>query len=305
MTDTDLLVTGANGFVGYHVTRRAESLGWRTARADIDLRDADAVTALVAELRPSAVAHLAASPLTPTDAWAGLRDDIAMLGNVLRAVAASVPEAPVLVPGSAAQYGRGLGRPLTEADPMGPLTPYGACKVVLEVAALSRPLGCSRRVIWARAFNHFGPGQDLRAPIAAWADRIARLERAGGGILETGRLDVVRDFLDVRDVASAYLRLLEVRAPGVVVVASGVPRRLSDVVATMVGMSPCEIEVRTDAALLRRDDPESVVGDPRHLHDLTGWTANHDFGTSLSEVLEEWRGRGSTSQTATTPEVRS
>src|SRR4051794_14523536 len=205
MAGCDLLLTGAGGFVGRHLGERARGRGLAVHAAEGELGDAARVDALVARLRPAAAVHLASARTRAAGgAWAWLAGDVALTGALLGAFARHAPGSSVLIPGSAAQYGMGANRPLREDDPLPPGSAYGAIKCVLETAATAAALCGEVRVIWARSFNHVGPGQRPDAPLAAWASRLAAAERAGGGVLRTGRLDVVRDFLDVRDVADAY-----------------------------------------------------------------------------------------------------
>ena len=118
--------------------------------------------------------------------------------------------------------------PLRESDPLAPLSRLrrGEMRARARLHA-SAALNGGVRVIWARAFNHVGPGQGPDAPVAQWARQVAEAELAGGGTLRTGALDVVRDFLDVRDVADAYLALVRSPAEGAVNVCSGEPTPLS------------------------------------------------------------------------------
>jgi GDP-4-dehydro-6-deoxy-D-mannose reductase len=290
MAGCDLLLTGAGGFVGRHLAERARARGLAVHAAEGDLGDAAHVDALVARLRPAAAVHLASvRTRAGGDAWAWLAGDVALTGALLGAFARHAPGAPVLIPGSAAQYGLGADRPLREDDALAPVSAYGAIKCVLERAATTAALRGELRVIWARSFNHVGPGQGPDAPVAAWASRLAAAERAGGGVLKTGRLDVVRDFLDVRDVADAYLDLLATPAEGPVNVCSGVPVRLAELVEMLVGEARAEVRVERDPALERAVDPPLVVGDPARLRALTGWTPAVDLRASVHAVLEEWR----------------
>jgi nucleoside-diphosphate-sugar epimerase len=286
-----VLVTGATSFVGLHVLERTLARGLEAVAARGDLRDPMVAHDLVAETRPSAVLHLASARSRTSDVWEIAADDLRMVGNVLAAVAAHAPEAPVLFPGSAAQYGLGADRPLSETAPLAPVGAYGAVKSVLEGACTSRALRGGVRVIWTRSFNHVGPGQGLDAPVPSWAKQIAEAEGFGSGVLRTGRLDVVRDFLDVRDVADAYLELVESSAEGAVNVCSGNGVRLGDVAETLRRLSGVAIAIEQDPALEREVDPPYVVGDPGRLRELTGWQPRLDLEQSLRDVLDEWRRR--------------
>lgn len=212
-----------------------------------------------------------------------------MAGAVLGAVAEHAPAAPVLFAGSAAQYGLGLADPLRESDALAPVSPYGASKCVLERACTEAALNGGVRVIWARAFNHVGPGQGADAPVAQWARQVAAAELEGSGTLRTGVLHVVRDFLDVRDVADAYLALVGSPARGAVNVCSGEPTPLARLAELVVAHARVPIELERDPALARRVDPPIVVGDPGRLRGLTGWAPRVELADSVAELLDECR----------------
>jgi GDP-4-dehydro-6-deoxy-D-mannose reductase len=287
----DLLVTGSRGFVGRHLMARASARGIAAVAVTGDLRDPAAAAASVAAAAPRAVVHLAGTPHARRreDPWAALVDDLRMVGNVIAAVRRHAPEAPVIVAGSAAQYGRGLDRRLREDDATAPSSAYGNAKELVERAALGPGTALGVRTIAVRAFNHCGPGQGLDAPAAQWARQLAQARHAGGGALRTGDLAVARDFLDVRDVADAYLALAfdAPGAAGVVNVCSGEPVRLDRVVELLVEAAGVAVAVERDPALARSDDPPFVVGDPARLHALTGWRPRIPLSQSLADQLAE------------------
>jgi GDP-4-dehydro-6-deoxy-D-mannose reductase len=281
----NILVTGAGGFVGRHVLER----GTAVLAAAGDLRDRETAMAVVAESRPAGVIHLAAA--TEGGDWQRLADDVAMTGHLIEALAEHAPDAPLLVPGSAAQYGMATTQPLTEASPLAPVSAYGARKCALEVAATAGALQRGVRVIWARGFNHLGPGQAPDAPVANWARQVALVERAGGGQVHTGRLDRVRDFLDVRDVADAYLALLGSPGSGPVNVCSGQATRLEEIADLLRGRATAPVEFVRDPLLERGTDPVHVVGDPAQLYSLVSWRPRYALEESVGDALDEWRDR--------------
>jgi GDP-4-dehydro-6-deoxy-D-mannose reductase len=287
----ELLITGARGFVGRHVLAAARARGLAVVAADGDLRDAEQVERLVADTAPAAVIHLAATwGRHARDPWRAAIDDVTMTGAVVRAVARRAPGAAVLAAGSAAQYGMGADRPLREDDPLAAVSPYGAAKTALERLVLAAPLAAGVRMIWARSFNHLGPGQGPSAPVADWAIQVAGAERAGGGTVRAGRLDVVRDLLDVRDVACAYLALvLAPAASGAVNVCSGRPVALAAVMDELRSAARAPVEVVQAPELIRATDPPFVVGDPGRLAGLTGWQPAISLAESVRDVLDEQR----------------
>lgn len=293
-------MTGAGGFVGRHVTARALAAGWEVRVVDGDLSVDGTADQAVAAARPAAVIHLAApSGSAVADPWKALNLEIAMLGRLLRAVRERAPEAPLLAVGSAAQYGAGLNRPLTEEDPSKPLSAYGARKSILELAITSSPLTDGVRTIWCRSFNHVGPGQGSDAPVGSWSRQLVAADRAGGGTIRTGRLTVVRDFLDVRDIADAYLALVAVPdAEGVVNVCSGHAVTLSRVVELVRNEASSAVNIEHDPALERAVDPPYIVGSPLRLQRLTGWQPQIALEQSVRDTVAAVRTREGTAAAA-------
>lgn len=289
-----ILITGANGFVGSHVAAQGRERGFSIVASAGDLREPQAAHDTISTHRPAAIVHLASTRQhRSASPWRVLEDELAMLGNLLSAVADTVPSSPVLVAGSASQYGLAGPDPLPESAPTIPINDYGAVKCVLERAALLGPLTRDVRVIWARSFNMIGPGQGLDAPVPSWARQIAEAERQGAGCLRTGNLDVVRDFLDVRDVSRAYLDLLDSDARGPVNVGSGKGVRLREVVDALVESADVEMTIEEDRSLHRAKDPACVVADTTRLGELTAWQPSVSLRQSLTDVLAEWRKRTS------------
>jgi dTDP-4-dehydrorhamnose reductase len=123
-----LFVTGLGGYLGGELGRRAPAAGWEVAgivgHAQLDVRDADAVRTAVAAARPDAVIHTAYR-----------MDDAAVNVEGTRAVvaAAAAAGARLLHLSTDVVFGDGE-RPLTEDDPPGPVTEYGASKLEAERA---------------------------------------------------------------------------------------------------------------------------------------------------------------------------
>jgi GDP-4-dehydro-6-deoxy-D-mannose reductase len=107
----------------------------------------------------------------------------------------------------------------------------------------------------------------------------------------TGGLDVVRDFLDVRDVADAYLALVRSDAEGPINVCSGRATSLRTVASFLVDSATVPIGMARDPSLERALDPPHVVGDPGRLTRMTGWSPRITLEESLEDQLDEWRAR--------------
>ena len=89
------------------------------------------------------------------------------------------------------------------------------------------------RAIRLRPFNHIGPGQSDRFALASFVAQIVNIESGRQEpVLSVGNLDAKRDFLDVRDVASAYLKAMvaaNLDEAAVLDIASGDARRIGDI----------------------------------------------------------------------------
>src|SRR5437660_73642 len=118
------------------------------------------------------------------------------------------------------------------------------------------------RVVVARAFAHTGPGQDARFVVPAFAERLRFAKRVGAPVVKVGNLEPVREFLHVRDVVDAYVRLLVRGHAGETYnVASGEGislERLFDRLAGLIGVHPL---TEADPDLVRGGDILHLVGD--------------------------------------------
>lgn len=288
-----VLVTGGQGFVGAHLLRLLDD----AVAPEVDVTDQVALRAAVHELRPRAVVHLAALSQV-SDSW---RDpatvwQVNAVGtvNLLESVRGECDDARVLVVSTGEVYGRADVVPTPETAEPRPLSPYAASKAAAEVAACQAGRS-DLDVVVARAFQHEGPGRDDRFAVGSWTLQLAELERAGGGVLRVGNLDVERDLTDVRDVCRAYQALLDPAVPaGVYNVASGRAVALRDVVARLVALCRVPVTVEPDPERMRASDVPVVSGDPSKLHAATGWKPEIAFERTLSDTLESARGLAGT-----------
>jgi len=310
-----VLVTGADGFVGRWVLRALVAAGHEVVgavqpgppRGD-GLSDAERSAVLwipleLGDLRSvrqvaarsfDAVIHLAAvasggdALLDPGVAGAvNAAGTARLLGEFGRRCRAGETDPLVLFVSTAEVYGAGNGRPFVETDLPAPRSPYAASKAGAEMAALETRVRTGLRVLIARSFPHTGPGQDERFVAPAFARRLRGARLAGARVVKVGNLEPVRDFLDVRDVAAAYVALLSRGQPGEVYnVATGKGvslQELFDRLAAIVGVNAI---AEPDPEFMRPADIPVLVGDGAKLRAGTGWSPQISLDQTLRDLVD-------------------
>ncbi len=301
-----LLVTGATGFLGRWVLRHwgqvCEDVElWATSElsrpddlpADeyrqVDLRDAAAVRELVEESRPAQVLHLAARIVTPEldDLLAVNVEGTRHLYDALRG--ASLAELRIVQVGSAAMYGA-LAEddlPVTEAQPLRPVTPYAVSKARQDELAAEMHERSGLPVIRARVFNMLGPGQGDQLVPMTFVRQLKDIQAGRAREIETGDTSTRRDFVDVRDVAAALDALLQRGRPGAAYnVASGRDVSIEDIIDELQRISGVDAPVVQAPDRLRAQDTPRVQADVSAIARDTAWQAEIPLTTSLSDM---WR----------------
>ncbi len=301
-----VLLTGAAGFVGHYVIERFLAAGDDLVALSylddsdeipihgMDLLDAAATNAIVAEAKPDVVVHLAALA-SVAKSWEEPREaiehNIAMTTNVLEAVRLGAPSARTLVVGSGEVYGIPEQLPVRESAPIRPRNPYAVAKASIDLLAGFYADVHEMQVIRTRSFNHAGPGQITTYAIASFAKQIAEGEKQGLPTIEivTGNPNSARDFSDVRDVVSAYYELVESAEPGAYNVSSGKAVSIAEIVRELGELTDAEVEHVVNPALVRPHDVPEIRGSNEKLCEATSWQPQFTLRETLSDTLDYFR----------------
>jgi len=280
MASKRALVTGINGFTGRYMAAELQANGYEvigtgsqpSAAPDyhqVDLADGPGLRALLAELQPDVIVHLAAIAFVGHGA-ADAFYQVNLIGtrNLLEAIAAcgKTPEC-VLIASSANVYGNVSEGMLDEHTPPAPANDYAVSKLAMEYMAR---LWCDRLpIVITRPFNYTGVGQAENFLLPKIVSHFQRKAPA----IELGNLDVWRDFSDVRAVVRAYRGLIEARAVGQTVnVSSGITHSLREVIAKCSAITGHTLDVQVNPAFVPANEVKTLCGDNARLRALVpGW----------------------------------
>ncbi|HEU5303168.1 MAG TPA: GDP-mannose 4,6-dehydratase [Gemmatimonadales bacterium] len=310
-----VLVTGADGFVGRHLIPRLLETGHRVMAAcrpggeppetwldgrwrgaveviPLEITDSDSVRAAV-DGSCDAIVHLAAiasvreASRDPGRAWTVNAAGTARLLDAAAARQGAAGRLPlVLVISTAEVYGSGPAVARRESDPLAPQSAYAASKAGAELAALEAWRRTGLPVVIARPFPHTGPGQDAQYVVPSFVQRLLAARASGSATVATGNLDPVRDLLDVRDVAEAYLSLLVKGVPGEAYnVARGEGVSLRELFRRLADLIDVRAEPSPDPSLMRGVDIPYLVGDVGKLRRATGWFPRFSLDQTLQELV--------------------
>lgn len=287
-----LLVTGASGFVGRHFIASAVQRGyditatgrgcapeWLPSAVNWISSDISTANGLVDVAHEYwGVAHFAniSKPSDYSDEKI-VSESVQMVANLTT----HIRSAKLLFPSSCHVYKASaeLKRENSETVPAGL---YGRAKLEAEQFLLTLS---HVDVRIARPFNHIGPHMPHGLMLPSLAERV-RTAKAGAPIIMHGR-NSVRDFLDVRDIVSAYFALLELDDPAdrVFNVCSGDAVSIRALAEHFVQLARKDNPVYFDEQSVSLDDIDFLVGDPARIKSATGWKALFSLEQGISELL--------------------
>lgn len=262
----------------------------------IDLLDNGVLEKIIYSFQPGYVLHLA-SYSSVGFSWKNpslsFQNNINIFLNLMEVIRTVNPLCRILSIGSSEEYGNVSSDniPLKEELRLNPLSPYAVARVSQEQLSKVYCDGYGLNVVMTRSFNHIGPGQRDIFVISSFARQLVEIKR---GIkkqrkLVTGDISVVRDFLDVRDVVDAYMRLFQDGVKGEVYnICSGKGVSLREVIDMLCEILEIEIELETDPNLIRPNDNKIIIGSNKKLKDATGWEQKISLKKSLEDILNYW-----------------
>ena len=306
-----VLVTGAGGFIGSHLTETLLGAGAQVrafvrynARNDPGLlrflprRDFDALEILTGDLRdPDAVRQavkgvshvfhlgaLIAIPYSYQHPVEVVESNIIGTLNVLLA-ARDLGVERLVHTSSSEVYGSALRVPIDEEHPLQGQSPYSASKIGADKLAESFYCSYNLPVVTLRPFNTFGPRQSARAVIPTMIS-----QALSGDTIRLGNLDTRRDFTYVSDTVAGFLKIAE--TPGVegqtINLGTGYDVRIGDLAEQIVAMLDHPVKIVVESHRLRpeKSEVQRLISDNRLALERLGWSPQVDINTGLRQTVD-------------------
>ena len=310
MVEKTALVTGADGFIGSHLTEALLARGYKVRalaqynsfnnwgwledvapcdRLEIvcgDVRDPDFCRHICRGV--DTVFHLAALIAIPYSYVAPdsyVDTNIKGTLNMCQA-ARDCGVSRIVVTSTSEVYGTAQYVPIDEKHPRQPQSPYSATKIGADAIAESFYRAFDLPVVIARPFNTYGPRQSARAIIPTIITQIA----SGKGQLKLGDLSPTRDFNYVADTAAGFIALAE--TPGIegrnINIATGTEVSMADTLATIARVMGVEVDAVVDPERLRpaKSEVNRLCGDNTIITSLTDWRPRHTLEDGLRATVE-------------------
>ena len=323
------LITGFTGMVGSHLADHLlENTNWEIygmcrwrspldnvehliPRANLrdrvffrygDLTDATSLQALVEEIKPDFVFHLAAQSYPTTSFQAPIQTlDVNILGTarLLEAIRAVKTVSPVIhVCASSEVFGR-VPRdklPISEECSFHPASPYAISKTGTDLIGRFYAEAYGMKVMTTRMFTHTGPRRGDVFAESSFAKQIAMIEAGQQApVVRTGNLASLRTWADVRDAVRAYYLLVthNPQPGGYYNIGGSFSCTVGEMLQTLIRLSPAQnsIRVETDPERLRPLDADLQVPDTSKFRAHTGWEPKIPFEQTMKDLLEYWRER--------------
>lgn len=310
-----ILITGADGFIGSHLTELLINEGYRVKafcfynsfnswgwldsfpkekldKIEIftgDIRDPNGVRTAVEDV--DMIFHLAALIAIPfsyhsPDSY--VDTNIKGTLNILQA-AKDLNVERVLVTSTSEVYGTAQFVPITEDHPKQGQSPYSATKIGADHIAESFYRSFNLPVTIVRPFNTYGPRQSARAVIPTIITQLLN----GKDEIELGDLRPTRDLVYVKDTAKGFLKIAKCDEliGHEVNIATQNEISIGDLANEMIQQINPDAKIVQDKKRMRPSKSEvfRLFGSNQKLKEFTGWTPEYSLNKGIAETIEWFR----------------
>lgn len=296
-----VLVTGAGGFIGRYaieplnergfevhaVTSRtsppvSSNCRWHTA----NLLDPLQVENLVQTVKPSHLLHFAWYAI-PGKYWTSEENFLWVQSSLelLRRFRECGGQRVVMA-GTCAEYDWNYGYCSEFVTPRNPVSSYGICKNALQEMLRVYSEITKINSAWGRIFFLFGSGEQ---PSRLVPSVVRSLLNGKPTLCSHG--NQIRDFLYVRDVADAFVALLESEVTGSVNIASGQPITIKEIVYKVTNKIGETDLIQFGTIPTPKEEPHLLVADISRLCNEVGWSPKYGLNQGIQETINWWKNR--------------
>ncbi|HMS64419.1 MAG TPA: NAD-dependent 4,6-dehydratase LegB [Ignavibacteria bacterium] len=310
-----VLVTGADGFIGSHLTEKLletgcrvkaftyynsfNSLGWLDTFSKVklneieivqgDIRDGNMVEKATEGI--DLIFHLAALisiPYSYHTPESYIDTNIKGTLNVLQAALKNKSE-KVIVTSTSEVYGTALYVPIDEKHPRQGQSPYSASKIGADYLSESFYRSFGLPVTIVRPFNTFGPRQSARAVIPAIITQLLN----GADEIKLGSLHPTRDLVYIKDTVNGFTEIAtsDELAGEEVNIATNIEISIGDLAKKIIEIINPGARIVCDDIRLRPENSEvdRLMGSDEKILKLTGWRKEYTLEKGLHETIEWFR----------------
>jgi NAD dependent epimerase/dehydratase len=307
-----VLVTGAGGFIGSHLTEelvkqgeqvrayvRYNSRDERGLLDDLpeeiqnqievvpgDLKDPDGIKKAVKGC--SKVFHLGALiaiPYSYIHPFDFIQTNVVGTAHLLNACLEEETLERVVHTSTSEVFGTAQYIPMDEKHPLQAQSPYAASKIAADKLAESYYLSFGLPITTLRPFNTFGPRQSLRAVVPTIISQAINDKK-----IRLGNTRPRRDFLFVRDTVRGFIEMgkCEAAVGKVVNIGSGTDTSIEELVKKVLALMKKQGEIEVEDRRIRPEKSEvmQLLSDTRLAQKLFQWTPRYTLEEGLRETIE-------------------
>jgi len=305
-----ILITGATGFIGSHLTEFCVEQGYEVRAYDRynpnnnwgwlenseykneievilgDIRDYDSVYDAMKEC--DAVFHLAALigiPYSYVSPLAYIRTNIEGTYNVLES-AKQLNLSHILITSTSETYGTAQYVPIDENHPLVGQSPYSASKIGADQLAISYYRSFELPIKIVRPFNTYGPRQSARAIIPTIISQVFNNKQE----IKVGNIKPTRDFTFVKDTVNGFMEIYKSQNlfGEVTNIGTNIEISIENLIKLITRLMNQNIDIAVDAKRIRPTDSEveRLCCDNSKLMNNTFWKTVYSLETGLKETIE-------------------
>lgn len=279
----NILVTGANGFIGKALVRRLSDCGYKVFEFDINIGDISEKDSLkiVEKKNIDHVFHLAARSFVP-DSWKNpvefYKTNVIGTANVLDFCRSHFCSVTYV---SSYAYGTPDYFPIDENHPVKSYNPYSHSKNMAEEICEFYKKNFGVKITIFRPFNIYGPGQN---EIFLIPEIIKQLVSSGKKIIEVNDLKPKRDYLYIDDFIDALMLSID-NTDGIYNIGSGYSLSVEEIIKKAIKVSGIDKKYLSKNSS-RKNEVNDVVADISKVKKELGWVVNTAFEKGLKCCID-------------------